>query len=244
MKQILLNCDLGEGFSQDASLMPLIDSCSVACGGHFGDDDTMKQTIDLALQHNVNIGAHPSFPDPTHFGRKPYYLTDIDPILLKDSLTEQILKMKELTEQAGSQLHHIKAHGALYNLIVSDEPIANFFLNLIESLDLNVPIYTTCNARIVSLASQRNEIEFISEAFADRAYQSDGKLVSRNQSNALIQEPIRAWEQVKNIALQERALTIDNQWIDIQAETFCVHGDTEHALSIVEFIRNQINQIT
>lgn len=251
MRRILINCDLGEGQPYDERLMPMIDSCSIACGGHFGDEKSMRKSILLAMEHDVNIGAHPSFPDRMNFGRKPYTFTKdntdnldyIDRKTLKLSLIKQVHDFKSITEDCGGKVHHVKAHGALYNLIATQQDFAEFYMELLEELSLDVYVYTPWDAHLVALAAQaKSSISLKKEAFADRRYDVTGRLVPRSHEKALIEDPKSAWDQVLSIYRDQKLQSIDNHWIECHADTFCVHGDSENALNIVAHIREQVSK--
>lgn len=232
MKRIDINCDLGEGVIGEALLMPYISSCNIACGGHFGNKDTIDETIVLAIKHGVKIGAHPSFPDQINFGRKLVKISTQD---LKKSIQSQLELFTERLEIFNGKMHHIKAHGALYNLIAKDIDAATNYLNAIEKFTKGVSVYVPYNSAIEKIAKERGmNIKY--EAFADRNYNADLSLVSRSNKNAVISNPAAVFNQIKQMIETEKVQTIDNVVVSIKADTFCIHGDHINALEILKEI--------
>src|SRR5262249_18694727 len=204
--EIDLNCDLGEGCAHDAELMPLITSANIACGFHAGDPATAHATLEIAARHHVQAGAHPGFPDREHFGRRELVRTEHE--IFEDCLY-QIGALAGLARALGQSLHHLKAHGALYNLACRDDHYAQPVIAaaaLFELRLLGLP-----GSRLQALS--RGRCPFVAEGFADRRYLPDGALVPRSQPNAFIQDPADAVQQV--------------EWLidDIGVQTICVHGD-------------------
>ncbi|GGG46226.1 UPF0271 protein [Croceivirga lutea] len=235
MLTIDINCDVGEGVGNESKLLPLISSCNIACGGHAGDEETMANTIILAKKHCVKIGAHPSYPDKENFGRKVLTISESK---LKKSLKQQLELFQKIIKANNANLHHIKAHGALYNQSAIDKDLANLFLEVVQDFG-NYPIYVPFNSAIEKLALEIN-YPIIYEAFADRNYDGNLKLVSRNQNNSLIEEPKAVLEHIKRMCLERKVKTIDGQLLPIKAETFCIHGDTPSAFKILTYLHNQL----
>ncbi|HOP23318.1 MAG TPA: 5-oxoprolinase subunit PxpA [Gammaproteobacteria bacterium] len=229
--QIDINCDLGEGIGNDAELMPYLGSCNIACGGHFGDKSSMSKTILLAKKHNVKIGAHPSFPDKKNFGRRIIEISNSD---LHQSLYQQLSEFKQICVEHDAKMHHVKLHGALYNLAARDAEIAALTLDVFAQIQPDVKIYVPYNSAIALLADDYFPIVY--EAFADRSYNADLSLVNRNHENAVITDKIAAFEQVSSILKTNKVKTIDGQQVTIYAETFCVHGDQPNALEILKYL--------
>ncbi|WP_411894918.1 5-oxoprolinase subunit PxpA [Winogradskyella sp. A2] len=234
--KIDINADLGEGMGNEALLMPLISSCNIACGAHAGDTSTMKMVLELAKQNSVKVGAHPSFPDRENFGRK---IMQIGPNALKASLLQQILNLNEFADKLGIKLNHIKPHGALYNLIAIDEDTATVVIETIKHLDFEVKLYAPYNSVIANLAI-RNNIEVVYEAFADRNYNDDLTLVSRKKDNAIIHKKEGVLSHVLKMVKDEKVTAVNGENIEIKASTFCVHGDTENAVEILEFLNAEL----
>lgn len=174
------NCDVGEGIANEHLLMPHITSCNIACGGHFGDENSIDETIQCALKNNVLIGAHPSFSDKENFGRKWIQITNEN---LSESIQYQMDLFMERMFLNKATLHHIKPHGALYNAIAKDENIAKIFVNSILKYSRNSFLYVPYKSEIEKVAI-KNNIKIIYEAFADRNYNDDLTLVNRTYSNA------------------------------------------------------------
>ena len=230
MKTIDINCDVGEGVADEQLIMPYISSCSIACGGHFGDKNTIDKTIQSALKNNVLMGAHPSFPDPANFGRKAMA---ISPLELQKSIESQVDLLVSRLAVFKAEMHHIKPHGALYNLIAIDEGFANSFVKSIEKYRKNIFLYVPYDSVIERIAIE-NKIKIKYEVFVDRNYNDDLTLVSRTLKNALITAPQKVFEHVLSMIKNKRVLTVTNVAIAIKADTFCVHGDNKHALDILK----------
>lgn len=233
--EIDINCDVGEGIGNEADVMPLISSCNIACGGHAGDEQTMRTAISIAKLNGVRIGAHPSYPDRTNFGRKPM---DISANALINSIQQQLAIFSETLQQEQGILHHIKPHGALYNGIAKDKELAHIFLDALTGFE-KVPIYVPFGSQIQFEAQKRN-IPVILEAFADRNYNNDLSLVSRTKENALIVSPKKVLDHVVRIAEQGKVLTVQRQGKKISADTFCIHGDTPSALEILVYLHREL----
>jgi len=230
MKTIDINCDLGEGIENEELLMPYVSSCNIACGGHYGNKNTIRNTIELALNNSVKIGAHPSFPDKENFGRKRMEISSKE---LKKSITSQLDLITSQLAFFQTKLHHIKAHGALYNLIAKDIKVAAIYLDSIKEYADHVYLYVPYNSVIGELAKERNfNVKY--EVFADRNYNNDLSLVTRTNSNALITEPKNVINHVLNMIQNNTVRTLKNENISIIADTFCIHGDTKNAFLILK----------
>ena len=172
--KIDINCDVGEGIASEHLLMPYISSCNIACGGHFGDVNSIDKTIKLAIKNNVKIGAHPSFPDKENFGRKLIQISDEE---FTNSIQKQLNLFLDSLSLFGKKLHHIKPHGALYNAIAIDEKLANLFIDVTRNYLKDAFLYVPYNSVIERIAL-KNNINIKYEAFADRNYNNDLTLVS------------------------------------------------------------------
>lgn len=234
--RIDINADVGEGIGNEAELMPLLSSCNIACGGHAGDYNTMTEVVRLAKQHQVKIGAHPSFPDRINFGRVVLKLKEQD---LYESLSAQINSFLDVLNEQDASLHHIKPHGALYNLAAKDDVTARVIVEVVKSLDLSVKLYAPYKSIMASLA-ERNTIEVVYEAFADRNYNTDLSLVSRNNDNAILQNETDVLEHVLRMVKDQNVLSVQDDILPIKAATFCVHGDTLNALKILKYLRQEL----
>ncbi len=228
VKRIHINCDLGEGNTDlDREMMPLIDACNIACGGHFGDDDSIYQTIELAQQHQVEIGAHPSYPDKQNFGRVSLDLLWTD---LSKALNEQWNLFKTIAKKQDAQVSHIKPHGALYNDCQRDDHLRGLVFMLFESWDEKIHIYT--NARL-----KETKLRIKQELFLDRNYNDDQSLVSRTYDNALISDPNQVIENLDRLIFHQELLSITGTVLRPQFHTLCVHSDSPNALKILESIQ-------
>lgn len=224
-----VNCDLGEGVGNDAEIMPYISSCNIACGGHAGDKNSMREITALALLHDVRIGAHPSYPDKENFGRKKLELSND---YLAESLVAQVQGLKVIVENSGGKLHHLKPHGALYNNACVDNSLANVVIQVIKYIDSKLILYAPHNSIVAKLAIE-NGVSVMYEAFADRNYNDDMTLVSRDLDNALITDPELVFQHVLRL-LDDKVETISGKTFPIEADTVCVHGDTDNAASILK----------
>ena len=242
-KNIDLNCDLGEwrtkhGPTLDEDIMPFISSCNVACGGHIGDEDSMRTTIELAQKHDVALGAHPGYPDPENFGRE---VMDIDPQLLKDSIIEQISIFKKYLDKAGTKLHHIKPHGALYNQAVKDESTARIIVSAIKQVYPAIKVYLPEGSVSSEIASEEG-LEVIYEVFADRVYEDDLRLRSRSFSDALLHDEADVIAQLRHLILEGKVLTHSGTKKRIKAGTVCLHSDTPGARTLAQTINTFLYQ--
>jgi 5-oxoprolinase (ATP-hydrolysing) subunit A len=213
-----LNCDLGEGCSQDADLMPLITSANVACGFHAGDAPTALATLRLAAQHGVRVGAHPGFPDREHFGRRELERSADD--VLADCIY-QIAALTGLAGLAGTNVGYIKPHGALYNMAVRDVGMAFPLVKAAEKTGL--PILGLPGSTLEAICKGR--VQFVAEGYADRRYRLDGSLVPRTEADAFVRTPAEGAAQA--ISLLRRGAI----------RTLCVHGDNPQAIAFVREVR-------
>lgn len=232
-----INCDVGEGLDNEHLLMPFISSCNVACGGHAGSVAIMDKVIQLAIDHNVKIGAHPSFPDRPNFGR---VVMDISNRELQESLIDQLQLFKERAQLKGVEVHHVKPHGALYNLIAKDRKKAAVVLEAIQSVFPMLNIYAPYNSEMEKEATSKG-VPVIYEAFADRNYTDNLRLVSRRESNAVLTEPMSVVQHVKRMVVSSKVRTVSGAEKEIKASTFCVHGDNENAVSILKELRRHLD---
>ena len=231
-----INCDLGEGFNNEHIIMPLISSCNISCGAHAGSLEIMDKVIQLALKHKVKIGAHPSFPDRENFGRKVLDISNCD---LQKSLEDQLTIFKERVRLQNATIHHVKPHGALYNLIAVNRDKASVVIAAIQHVFEPVKLYVPYQSTIEEVAIQSG-LEIVYEAFADRRYNEDLSLVSRTFSNALIKDKHEVLKQVQKIANKQLVTTVNFNEKKIKASTFCVHGDTKNAIEILEYLHKHL----
>jgi 5-oxoprolinase (ATP-hydrolysing) subunit A len=227
-----LNADLGEGLSTDAELMPFISSANIACGYHAGDRDTMRKTVDLCLEHGVAIGAHPSFDDRPNFGRTEIQLSSDK---IKELIMRQIYLLHKVCNEAGVILGHIKPHGALYNMSAREVSIARVIAETVFAFNPNLKLFGLSGSHSIAEGVMAG-LTTVAEVFADRTYQPDGSLTPRSQPHALITDPEQALEQAVMLAMENRVMATNGEYIPVQAETICLHGDGPHAVSFARII--------
>ncbi len=221
--EIDLNCDLGEGCGSDLELLALITSANVACGFHAGGPGTALRTIQAAARLKVRVGAHPGFADREHFGRRELIQTEQQ---VFESCTYQVGALAGLARAAGVTLHHIKPHGALYNLACRDDAYAR---PIVETAALfQLPLLGLPDSRLQRLSSGR--CPFVAEGFADRRYQPDGSLVPRSRPDAFVTRTSQAVEQVIELIRAKGVRTI------------CVHGDNPRAVEFVRELRKALTE--
>ncbi|CAM1368458.1 conserved hypothetical protein [Tenacibaculum sediminilitoris] len=232
-----INCDVGEGVGNEKLIMPYISSCNIACAAHAGSVEVIDKVIGLAKEHNVKIGAHPSFPDRENFGR---VVMDISSEALQKSIEAQIQLLKERTVLQDVKLHHVKPHGALYNLIAKDKEMAQLVIRAVQNTYPEVFLYIPYNSVIAKEALKSNlQIQY--ETFADRNYNDDLSLVSRSQKNALITNKELVFSHVKRMIVDKEVYTISGVK-KIIANTICVHGDTKNAVELVAYIHAKLTE--
>lgn len=236
--RIDLNCDMGESFGayalgNDAALMPYITSTNIACGFHAGDPMVMQRTVQLAVQHNVAIGAHPGFPDLVGFGRRAL---DTTPDEIENDVLYQIGALAAFARANGTSLVHVKAHGALYNLAAVREDVARAIAQAIARFDSNLVMVGLANSKMVD-AARAVGLRFAREGFADRAYNRDGTLRSRREPGALITDPARAAAQALQMVRDRCVTTPEGEHIAIEVDTLCLHGDNPMAIENARAVR-------
>lgn len=233
-----INCDMGEGISNEELLMPYIDSANIACGFHAGNEETIKKIISLCLQFNVNIGAHPSFPDKKNFGRSEIQLPDSEIYYL---IQTQLQIVQKAALNAGAKLHHVKLHGALYNMAARNKTIAHAAAKAVKDFDDSLVYFGLSDSVMITEAAKLG-LQTANEVFADRTYQRDGSLTPRNQPNALINNASDVVKQVIKFVKKNMVTTLTGEEIFIKAETICIHGDGKHAVEFAKAIYQSINE--
>ncbi len=238
MVTIDLNCDMGEGMPNDALLMPLISSANIACGFHAGDEDTMRQTVELAMQHGVAIGAHPGFADKENFGRKEMQLSQA---ALTGMVQQQIWILQKIVAAAGGRVKHVKPHGALYNMSARDAMLARVLAEAVYAVDRELLLFGLSGSASIAEAKRVGLIT-ASEVFADRTYQSDGSLTPRSHPAALITDTELSVAQVLHMIGQQSVKSVEGETISLSAETVCLHGDGAQAVTFASAIRSALIQ--
>lgn len=241
LNAIDLNSDVGESFGNyklgmDEDVIPLISSANVACGYHAGDPAVMRQTVALAHQHGVGLGAHPGLPDLVGFGRRNMDVTLEE---IKDFVAYQIGALQAVAALQGARLQHVKPHGALYNMAVRNPAIWDAVADVMSRLDERLILYVLAGSdrRELEAIGQRRGIRIAFEFFADRAYNTDGSLVSRKLPGAVVHDHEAVAAKVVKLVQEGTVKAIDGSEIALKAETICVHGDNPQALALVRTIR-------
>lgn len=232
---IHINCDLGEGGGSDAELMPFLSACNIACGGHYGDLQSIAYTVELAMRHGVEIGAHPAYPDPKNFGRKTM---DIPLDALQNTLVEQIERVKVETEKRGGQLHHVKPHGALYNDIVKDSAKAAIVVKSILEVDERLILFAPPKAVVQDMA--KGKLKVWTEGFMDRGYHADFSLVAREKEGAVLQTKQAVFKRALSLALTGSIRTITNEQLQADFDTVCLHSDTINAVEMLTYVHKKL----
>ena len=233
-----INCDMGEGMLNDASLMPFISSANIACGYHAGNEDIIKKTIELALEHDVAIGAHPSYNDRENFGRLSQTIALVE---LAELISDQISVFEKITNQMGCKIHHIKLHGALYNDCAKDALSSKIVAQTIQAIDPSIMLYGLSGSDTIKEAKAIG-LQTVQEVFADRTYQANGQLTPRYLDHALITDPNESAQQVLSMVLDQEIKTHDGTMIAVNAETICIHGDHPDAVEIAKHLFNTLQQ--
>lgn len=234
-----LNADLGEGGAYDAEILQIVSSANIACGGHTGDQQSMREAVRLAKAHKVAIGAHPSFVDRVNFGRSAQ---NPHPDLLFQQLCEQVSQLANIAKQENYPLQHLKPHGALYNQAAHDAVLGEVIIRVIRACDPSLTLIGLAGSALLTQA-QNAGIKTKAEAFADRRYNKDATLRARSFADACIESDDDAIQQVLNLIEQQQVVSVDGQKIHIEAQTICVHGDGEHALHLLKSIRDKCTEL-
>lgn len=222
-----LNADLGEGAPDDADLLTLVTSANIACGGHAGDARLMQATVRAALAHGVAIGAHPSYVDREHFGRREMQL---DPDQVRAEVLCQVGALDALARAAGGRLHHVKPHGALYNQAARDPALADAIAGAVRAIDPGLAVYGLAGGELLR-AAERAGLRAVAEVFADRGYRADGSLVPRREPGALIDDTHEAVARTLRMVLEGVVQAVSGETVPLRAQTICLHGDGPHALA-------------
>jgi UPF0271 protein len=233
-----LNCDMGEGIGNDEAIMPYITSANISCGFHAGNGDTIRQSIALAIRHNIRIGAHPSFHDKENFGRKEIHL---DGDKLYAIVLEQLIKLDLIAKEKGAKLYHVKPHGALYNMAAGNADTAARLAQAIKDFNEDLILYGLSGSCLIS-EGKKLGLQTANEVFADRTYQGDGSLTPRSQHNALIEDGEQCLQQVMQMVTQRTVTATSGKIIPIIADTICIHSDGTHAVSFAKKIHEALKQ--
>jgi UPF0271 protein len=241
---MLLNCDLGESYGSwtmglDAQVMPHIDQANIACGFHGGDPLTMANTLALAARHNVRIGAHPSYPDLVGFGRRSMNLSAAE---LVASLHYQVAAIEGMALNQQLELQYVKPHGALYNDMMAKPEVRAAIMQAMASYHrpLALMLQATPEAQLHLEEARSCNIQLLFEAFADRCYDDDGKLLARSKPGA-VHSKERMLAQVAQLQSEGTVTTVSGHKLPLKADTLCVHGDNLEGVQAIEAIRSLVD---
>ena len=238
-----LNSDLGEGYGRwtlgdDAALLEIVTSANVACGFHAGDPATIDRTVRTAVERGVAVGAQVSYPDLVGFGRREI---DVPPGDLTADVLYQLGALEAFARAAGSRVRYVKPHGALYNRIVRDPVQAAAVAEAIRRYDPALPLLTLPGSAAAAAAAEAG-IEAVGEGFADRAYTGDGRLVSRREPGAVLDDPGRVAARAARMATEGRVGTVDGGEVAVEVRSLCVHGDTPGAVELARAVRTALEE--
>jgi UPF0271 protein len=238
MKKIDLNCDMGESYGAwkmgaDAGVMPYISSANIACGFHAGDPATIRQTVRLAVDSGVAVGAHPSLPDLMGFGRR---VMRISPQDMYDLVIYQAGAVEAFARAAGAKLHHVKCHGALYNMAAMDEALSDAMVRAVRDLGSDVILYVLSKSKNHEIAI-RSGARVAGEVFADRGYADDGTLAPRDKPGGMIEDPQASVKQVLGMIEEGTVISLNGKRVPVAADTLCLHGDQPGAVVFAQTLR-------
>lgn len=238
MKSVDFNGDLGEGAGTDTTIMPLVTSANIACGGHAGNENTMRTTVELAIKNHVAIGAHPGYPDRERFGR---VALEMPPRELSESIRRQLDALIGIASRLGARVTHVKAHGALYNQAERDGTTARSILFGIHAATggHELVVFAPPGSAMWQEATGMG-MRVAREGFVDRTYESDGTLRSRTLAGALITNPAAAAAQALSFVRNGGVSTADGAFLKLEVDTLCVHGDTPGAADIARAVRDAL----
>ena len=236
MKRIDLNCDMGESYGAwkmgaDSEVMPHISSANIACGFHGGDPATIRKTVKLAVDHGVAIGAHPSLPDIQGFGRR---VMKISPQEMYDLVVYQAGAVEAFARAAGVKLHHIKCHGALYNMAANDEGLSDAMARAAK--DLGTMLYVLSKSKNYDIA-KRAGVPVCGEVFADRGYTDEGTLAPRDRPGGMIEDADKAVAQALGMIEGGYVTSLSGKRVPVAADTLCLHGDQPGAVRFAQALR-------
>lgn len=237
-QQIDLNCDMGESFGawkmgHDEQILPYVTSANIACGYHAGDASVMRHTVAQAIKHGVKIGAHPGLPDLAGFGRRNMA---ISPENAYDITVVQVGALAAVATSQGARLHHVKAHGALYNMAAKDVALAKAISQAIYDVDPSLIIFVLAGSTMVDVAQQCG-LTVKQEVFGDRTYQADGSLTPRREHNAMIEDVNQSIIQVLQMVEKGFVTAVDGSHVALKAETLCIHGDQPNAVVFAKALK-------
>lgn len=237
-----INCDLGEGLDNDAAIMPHLHMANIACAAHAGDEACMRRTIELARQHQVEIGAHIGFEDKEHFGRREINLSSAE---LKRLCQTQLDLMARVCASMGARFTYVKPHGALYNMMMRDRDILALLMQAVAAFDnsLRFMLMAVPEHGDLEALAQQHQIRLIHEAFVDRAYTDDGRLLPRSEPGASHQTLEQIQVQAKDIIENNQIETIKQKQLPVSVQTLCIHGDHALAVEVAQLLRSMVDEL-
>lgn len=242
-RSIDINSDLGESFGvyslgMDEDVLSVVTSANIACGYHAGDPNVMSKTVRLCKANGVAVGAHPGLPDLIGFGRRQM---KVDPEDVYRFVAYQIGALQAFCQIEEIDMHHVKPHGALYNMAAKDSSIAEAIAGAIYDVNPGLQLYALAGSELVH-AAEKQGLSYASEVFADRTYQSDGSLTPRSWENAMIQDRAAAEEQVMKMVNEGKVIASDGSNVEIQADTICIHGDGPRAIEFATALKRRLTR--
>ena len=238
--RICLNADVGElpgveGRALDRAILDVVTRCSIACGGHAGDDETMAATIHAAQARGVLIGAHPSYPDREGFGRSRANVSNEE---LQQSLLSQVRVLKSIARERGVTVSHLKPHGALYNDAAKNDALAEMVVS--ACVHMGIPALIGPPGSLLETNANQEGLEFIPEAFADRSYEADGSLTPRSMEGALLVDEAEQIAQVVRLIISKEVIARTGEHVSVEARTVCLHGDTPGAARLALLLKEAL----
>ncbi len=241
--EININCDLGEksklhNNENDPFLLGIVNSASIACGYHAGDEETMDQVVKISKENNVSIGAHPSFNDPENFGRKRMNLSSSE---IRKLIIDQYEILQRIAFNHNENVTHVKPHGALNNMACEDIELATTIAKAVHDIDKSM-IYLVPTGSKMEIAAKKLNMRIACEIFADRNYEDDGNLVSRSKKNALIIDPEIAKKHVLSMVKNQAINCLSGKQIPCEIDSVCIHGDNKSSLDTAKSIKLNLEQ--
>ena len=238
-----INCDLGESFGryklgEQEEILRYVTSANIACGFHAGDPSVMRETVELAIKHNVQIGAHPGLPDLNGFGRREMNISAQEAY---DMVVYQIGALQGFLTTKGMKMQHVKPHGALYNMASINRELAEAIARAVYDVSPNLLLYGLASSELTA-AGEKIGLTTVHEVFADRTYQRDGTLTSRSQQNAIITDETSAMAQIIEMVKEGTVTSVQQTKVALKADSICVHGDTSHAVAFAKLARMRLEQ--
>ncbi|MSP96121.1 MAG: LamB/YcsF family protein [Betaproteobacteria bacterium] len=243
MKKIDLNCDMGESYGAwkmgaDAEVMPFISSANIACGFHAGDPATIRKTVRLAVDAGVAVGAHPSLPDLMGFGRR---VMRISPQDMYDLVVYQAGVVEAFARAAGTKLHHVKCHGALYNMAANDEALSEAMVRAVKDLGPGVALYALSGSKNYEIGKKAG-VRVVGEVFADRGYSDDGTLAPRDKPGGMIVDAAVSAKQALAMIEEGYVTSLTGKRVAVAADTMCLHGDQPGAVAFAQNLRKAFSE--